>query len=417
MFSLPNKYNVLDYKSYLFSSSKTFLVLMFFSFVRFIRHMTSGKRTVLVVPPTSSGSLGDQAMLQGVIDGLSKSSGTQVRQVLLPGWLPQKVCGGVTQSIKIRSLYTRGAVFLLPKLISCKYIGIIGADVIDEKYSIEKVRAFVDLCNIVSWAGVPSKIFGFSFSADPGNTIISLCRNLDRRVDIMLRDPVSKKRFEEFTGLNAKRVADLAFLMQPRFCAPHAKEARDWCWKRRGMNRKILGVNANVHTAPGEISRLIAKYIQVLSNLADSRDDLDFLFLPHDFRTGQSDVDTLNEIVRGLGRQLQDRVHFLKPPYSAWDIKAVVGELDLILTGRMHLAIAALGQCIPVVCLTYQDKFEGLAMQFDLGELILNPKHVMEEPEVLVAALEGALENAQDIKSRISTALSKVQDLALENLR
>ncbi len=108
MFALPNKHNVLDYKSYLFSSPKTLFVLMLFSFVRIIRHIAFRKRTVLVVPPTSSGSLGDQAMLQGVVHGLSKSSGIKVRQGLLPGWLPpKKTCDDFTQSIGVRSIYTK----------------------------------------------------------------------------------------------------------------------------------------------------------------------------------------------------------------------------------------------------------------------------------------------------------------------
>ena len=41
--------------------------------------------------------------------------------------------------------------------------------------------------------------------------------------------------------------------------------------------------------------------------------------------------------------------------------------VDLVLTGRMHLAIAALGMGTPPLCVAYMDKFEGLFHLFDIA--------------------------------------------------
>ena len=62
-----------------------------------------------------------------------------------------------------------------------------------------------------------------------------------------------------------------------------------------------------------------------------------------------------------------DRVEMLRPPLNAWELKHLAGMVDLVLTGRMHLAIAALGMGTPPLCVAYMDKFEGLFHLFNIA--------------------------------------------------
>lgn len=53
---------------------------------------------------------------------------------------------------------------------------------------------------------------------------------------------------------------------------------------------------------------------------------------------------------------------------------------DGVITGRMHLAIAALGGGVPVMALAYQAKFAGLMQWFHLPDwLLLDPVKVSDE--------------------------------------
>lgn len=56
----------------------------------------------------------------------------------------------------------------------------------------------------------------------------------------------------------------------------------------------------------------------------------------------------------------------IPPPPDPGYVKGVVGHCDLVISGRMHCGIAALGAGTPVVLVDYQDKVKGLEQFFDM---------------------------------------------------
>ena len=104
------------------------------------------------------------------------------------------------------------------------------------------------------------------------------------------------------------------------------------------------------------------------------RHRVSWLLLPHDFRGERGDNAALAPLAQRVGATLGERVLHAGEPLSAAQLKAMAGVTDGIVTGRMHLAIAALGRGVPVAALTYQDKFQGLWTHFDLPlDLLLAP--------------------------------------------
>ncbi len=99
---------------------------------------------------------------------------------------------------------------------------------------------------------------------------------------------------------------------------------------------------------------------------------------------------------------------------QTWELKAIAGEVNLILTGRMHLAIAALGQGVPPLCVVYQGKFEGLMAHFELDGLMLDPQDVIRH-NVLSDHLEKTTARAADLGAYIRTRLPTIRNLALDN--
>jgi polysaccharide pyruvyl transferase WcaK-like protein len=95
-------------------------------------------------------------------------------------------------------------------------------------------------------------------------------------------------------------------------------------------------------------------------------------------------------------------------------MKYVAGEMDAVLTGRMHLAIAALGCGVPVACITYQGKFEGLFEHFDLPPLMLDPVRVSETS--LTNLLLDLIERRLELRDHVHDRLDRVISLSQANL-
>ena len=93
-----------------------------------------------------------------------------------------------------------------------------------------------------------------------------------------------------------------------------------------------------------------------------------------------------------------------------------MGHLDCVLTGRMHLAIACLGQGIPIACITYQGKFDGFYQHFDLEPLFLEPKELFtSEKNHLVDLVNKLIEQREELRKQVLNKLDEVKKLSEAN--
>ncbi len=96
-------------------------------------------------------------------------------------------------------------------------------------------------------------------------------------------------------------------------------------------------------------------------------------------------------------------------------IKRIVGLLALVVTGRMHLAIASLGMGTPVLCVAYQDKFEGLFQHFDFPlEYLAQPQECV--TDAFSIKIENAIQHLDEMRDRIAKALPEVMRASERNL-
>ena len=113
--------------------------------------------------------------------------------------------------------------------------------------------------------------------------------------------------------------------------------------------------------------RFFSEMITALRQLDTSPRRISLILIPHDTRTDRwSDLDTLTE----FRERLTGIVTVIGSPQdirSGIDAKQVVRYCDVVLTGRMHLAIAAFEQGVTPVSFCYQGKFEGLYQLFAMG--------------------------------------------------
>jgi polysaccharide pyruvyl transferase WcaK-like protein len=104
-------------------------------------------------------------------------------------------------------------------------------------------------------------------------------------------------------------------------------------------------------------------------------------------------------------------------PESPGAIKAALARLDLIVTGRMHAAILAMGGGTPAFSFAYQDKFEGLLTLFGLqsADLLSTPEDLIANPAAVAAKALAHLDNAPALRAQIEAHLPAVAALAEQN--
>ena len=263
-------------------------------------------------------------------------------------------------------------------------------------------------------AGLRGACLGFSISAKPGEAAKQRIVNLPP-VPMHVRDRISLERFDKMTGRKGTLVADTAFQLRPEVTTPVMKEAIDWAREQRAQGRKVLVVNLGGWTLERMTGDGVAAVNTCLERWLSESPDRSVLLLPHDFKAPPvGDVEPLRRLNSMLAPQFPDRVRFVEPPFNTWDVKALSGEIDFSMTGRMHFSIACLGMGTPTIGIVYQGKFEGLMDLFGLENMLITPDQAS-DPEVLLARLNAVEARLPDLRERIAGKLPEVKELSWKN--
>jgi polysaccharide pyruvyl transferase WcaK-like protein len=370
------------------------------------------------------GSLGDQAMFMVAMQNLRASGHKQITLLAeekpSQRWhLPQNAnqvlnpehyfSGSFTESIRFQNNF-----------LSNSALFIIGADVMDGHYSVTESLKKIHLLQMANTLGFATKVFGFSFNESPAVPVVRALKNLPDTVQLLARDPVSHRRLEHTLERPVRLVADLAFLLQPDPTGESAKSTLDWIRYQRAHGARVIGINANALLARGNFGDPLPIAVGLARTIIELRQmhpDLRFVLIPHDFRGSFNDV-MLNrityEIVSFHNNSLSENIFTMPSPCSSSEVKAVCGELDLVITGRMHLAIACLGQGTPAMCIGYQGKMEGLFEHFELPNMVLSPIEAFGSKR-LVDMANNLLLDLQNLRGQINKYLPKVFSLARKN--
>jgi polysaccharide pyruvyl transferase WcaK-like protein len=372
------------------------------------------QRRAVIVPPAGEGSLGDAAMLNATCATLKALGLAEVDLLLKPGW-------GAIEGFDRRAdgnahFYGGGRRTFLPILRSLgrySHAYFIGADVADGVYNPLSVRRRLSVLAEAAAMGGKATVLGCSFSETPDAGCVAALSALPSSVEIKARDPVSKARMEAVLDRPIDLVADLAFLLPPRPEAPKAVDAATWIKARRSAGDRVVAVNAN-YLIDARHAGFSAALGPLLKRLLAQ--DISLLLVPHDTRTDRSDQVILREAAAHVAADAADRVRFLEPEEPAM-IKAALGAVDLVVTGRMHVAILATGAGRPALSFGYQGKFEGLYQMLGLADagLLVSPSMLTDDPASVVGAVCRHLAAAEALSGHISAALPAVRELALAN--
>lgn len=367
---------------------------------RWTRSLTGNAPRRLVVNPTSdSGSLGDQAMA----DAVCRYCSEQLRMEIITTGRPDRAIG-VRAPALFADFNKRRALRNIPvlfRMLRASHMVYLGADVLDGTYSGDCRRlARIDAA---SRAGLSCAVLGFSFSDVPAPAAIARIKSLPA-MPMHVRDAVSLRRFEAATGRPGVLVADLAFLLKPEATSANILAAIDWIAARRATGGTVLGVNAGGPGLWKGATVTLPALEQTLRTWLDTDAARSIVFVPHDFRAGKvGDIEAIDALAEALAAFGPDRIHVLRGPFDAWEVKALAGQIDFALTARMHFAIACLGMGVPPLCMAYQGKFEGLMQHFELtGTLIEPDRSLLEQLDLFQGRLP-------ELRAQIAARLPEVR--------
>lgn len=376
----------------------------------------SKRRGALIIPSAAPGSIGDDAMVMSLVTELHEAEEGPVEVLArggAAGW-PDVSPGRLLELPSGR----RRLLGLVSAMRRVKRVFVIGADCLDGHYSPALSLQLIRSADLGAHSGAMATIVGSSYKASPLPETVEALKRLHANARVCGRDPRTVERIRTLTGRACELVTDSAFMLRPHRPETDAAAAHlSWIDERRSAGRILLGVNFNRQVLgkkadPDRIESLLSAHEAAISRLLAERPGLDVLFIPHDYRGTDSDRDhavLLGERLGGSGR-----VRSLGEAYRASEIKYFASKMDMILTGRMHLAIEALGAGVPVTCITYQDKFEGLFDHLRLEPRVLAPEQVTAES--LHGLLAENLDRLDAYRAHVAEQMARIRAMSRLNL-
>lgn len=374
----------------------------------------------VVLPPASPGSLGDEAMMIALLNGLSK----QASVVDVIAYQPDDIwpCMSKESSLfYLRKLWSKKnkISLLLFSLAIIKYdrLYILGADVLDGKYDERKCLLKIKLLEIAFKAGVGVEFVGFSFNDSPCESCVKALTQLPNEILLKSRDPISLRRLKSFTGRRVKLTADIAFLLEGEETSENVLNVVHWVDQKKQHGRIAVGLNVSQHVFNSEdtncVNDIVEKFAHIVEKLI--RDEkVSIVGIPHDYRGEINDSFLLEKIFKRLPIEVSTHFKLFDEVFSSAEVKGLCSHLDIVFSCRMHLAIAALGSSTPAGCIVYQDKFQGLFEHFGLKHCTINPNEAFDDNN-MEGFVFSMLGKREEYKKTISGNIKKVEKLAFDN--
>ncbi len=371
----------------------------------------------LIVPTHTRGSLGDLAMMLGLRQLLHESRGETTRVCKVHPDDDFSDIGDEFNGPQL-SMHPSNLMRFRKALRQVSGVYVIGADVLDGKYSLERSLTRLHFADFCARLGVPATLCGFSMRDDPQPEIRRAIQGLHPDVRVCARDPKSHERISRM-GSKVHQVADLAFLLPASGMTERVSKAVDFLAAHRSHGKRVIAICPNPHAMPASPNQnpierqhamrsFVSGVMQSLSNNAD----VVYLLLSHDTRGAYSDFDVCRDAASAASHLLS---YVMPHETSPDEVKEILRHCDLLVTGRMHCGIAALGAEVPSLFLDYQGKVQGLLSFFGLNSSYQMTGSIEGDISSVADAAANMLSETESVRRQIRAALPAVRALARAN--
>lgn len=128
-------------------------------------------------------------------------------------------------------------------------------------------------------------------------------------------------------------------------------------------------------------------------------------------------IKQLQDVVMRRGKIYgEGRVRAFDDIYSPAQTKAIIGQFDMLVSGRVHGAVGGLSQCVPTVIIDYghepkAHKLKGFAKVAQVEEYVADPS----DADSMIAAVATCWSRRKEIREHLQRRIPEVQQLAHRN--
>ncbi len=307
----------------------------------------------------------------------------------------------------------------------------------DNAEHVGKDRFEVDLLKMRTAQLIGTKTVLFAVTPGPFNNekLIGFAKEVYQNFDLVAnREPTSTENMKKW-GFSSRRVRDYAcpaFLYVPQLAYDEKRELQsilaDIKSQKLTVGFTIGGFNMPV--GPYDMwpredwqYEVFAEAIEHIVSMHQAKVVLishtNGFELPPDFKLiNGRDYPILKQlrnivIQRGIIQNTED-VQLLDGPYLPNMTKSIIGNFDMMVTGRVHASVAAISQNVPTVFLNYEENFipstkmYGFADLAGVGDLVCEPGN----KQKILSTIDYCIENLTEIRKRLEKNIPKVKEKA-----
>lgn len=377
-----------------------------------------GNDIVVCCAPVPEGNRGDQALLAAVVDTLRRGPWKKIHLVQTAS----HPILAIREDGRIRIHAGYWPVFTSPhcfreQLAWARFLRgkgdvvLIGADVLDEHYSVARSEGSFYAMHLAARCGCPTRIIGFSVNGAPSPALRGrFLRAQQDGTKLCVRDSLSHQRLHDAGIKSAQLVGDLALLMRPACVEELDAGLREFI---RNAPGPVVGLNFTeiVMGSGAETDALLERITDACARLAHE-DGCRFVCIPHDEQGG---IEYLASFHAKMSGRYPGIAALVAPMPSAQQLKCIAGQCAHVFTCRLHLGIATLGMGRPVTGFPYQGKFEGQFEHFGLSDGLIYKDQLPGTVDGMTEIFRRRIQSSDDLARRVRDRLPAVQALSMKN--
>ncbi len=138
-----------------------------------------------------------------------------------------------------------------------------------------------------------------------------------------------------------------------------------------------------------------------------AKSDVSFVMVPFQLPPALGDVGLMEEIAAGSA--CEDDIHFIRGSYTPAEVKALLGQMDLMIGMRLHSQIFSLSMGVPSIALSYASKVASVMETFGSKDFCL-PLDAVEDDRI-VRLVERAIEQKDHSRRLRETSARIVEEV------
>jgi colanic acid/amylovoran biosynthesis protein len=335
--------------------------------IPFVKTGGRGSGHLLIAPP-GAGNIGDRALVEAFVENVPGTVVLIARNAS-DFTVPPELRHRVTITTLPSLVYGRfpGNFRDLARLVklftTSSSVSVVGADIMDGAYNHRASTNRSNIADLAARSGLDSRILGFSWNgASHPAARKALARAAESGAQLMLRDPISYERAGTDGLTRRVQSADMVFAATTVDSAAPSKLLASFGDPQKTAVLNVSGLIA----AKGEFAR---EYVLIVDHLRSM--GYRVVLLPHVLKAGSNDL----LASRAVMDQLDDHngVHLVEDILSPAEIRGLTALADIVVTGRMHLAVMSFYSGRLPITLATQGKVEGLMKLHGTEFLCVSP--------------------------------------------